>query len=71
MRSVSLSDVACSIQGKNAVNGISINIKAGEIICFLGPSGCGKTTSLRLIGGLVTPNEGQISFDNEIVSRPN
>ncbi len=70
MRSVSLSDVACSIQGKNAVNGISINIKAGEIICFLGPSGCGKTTSLRLIGGLVTPNEGQISFDDEIVSSP-
>ena len=70
MRSVSLSDVACSIQGKNAVNGISINIKAGEIICFLGPSGCGKTTSLRLIGGLVTPNEGQISLDDEIVSSP-
>ena len=70
MRSVSLSDVAYSIQGKNAVNGISINIKAGEIVCFLGPSGCGKTTSLRLIGGLVTPNEGQISFDDEIVSSP-
>ena len=68
MRSVSLSDVVCTIQGKNAVNGISLNIKPGEIICFLGPSGCGKTTSLRLIGGIVTPNNGEISIDDEIVS---
>ncbi|MEC8768429.1 MAG: ABC transporter ATP-binding protein [Pseudomonadota bacterium] len=68
MRSVSLSDVMCKIQGKNAVNGISLNIKPGEIICFLGPSGCGKTTSLRLIGGIVKPNNGEISIDDEIVS---
>jgi iron(III) transport system ATP-binding protein len=68
MRSVSLSDVTCSIQGKNAVNGISLNIKPGEIVCFLGPSGCGKTTSLRLIGGVVAPAGGQISFDDELVS---
>ena len=68
MRSVSLLDVMCKIQGKNAVNGISLNIKPGEIICFLGPSGCGKTTSLRLIGGIVTPNNGEISIDDEIVS---
>ncbi|MEC7721533.1 MAG: ABC transporter ATP-binding protein, partial [Pseudomonadota bacterium] len=68
MRSVSLSDVVCTIQGKNAVNGISLNIKPGEIICFLGPSGCGKTTSLRLIGGIVKPNNGEISIDDEIVS---
>ena len=68
MRSVSLSDVVCTIQGKNAVNGISLNIKPGEIICFLGPSGCGKTTSLRLISGIVTPNNGAISIDDEIVS---
>ncbi|MEC7629304.1 MAG: ABC transporter ATP-binding protein [Pseudomonadota bacterium] len=68
MRSVSLSDVVCTIQGKNAVNGISLNIKPGEIICFLGPSACGKTTSLRLIGGIVKPNNGEISIDDEIVS---
>ncbi|MEC6998671.1 MAG: ABC transporter ATP-binding protein [Pseudomonadota bacterium] len=68
MRSVSLSDVVCTIQGKNAVDGISLNIKPGEIICFLGPSGCGKTTSLRLIGGIVKPNNGEISIDDEIVS---
>ena len=68
MRSVSLSDVACTIQGKNAVNGISLDIKPGEIICFLGPSGCGKTTSLRLIGGVVAPDAGTIEFDDEIVS---
>ena len=68
MRSVSLSDVTYSIQGKNAVNGISLNIEPGEIVCFLGPSGCGKTTSLLMIAGILAPASGHISFDEELVS---
>jgi len=39
---------------------ISFSIKAGEFICILGPSGCGKSTALRLIGGLLQPDSGDV-----------
>lgn len=68
MRSVSLSGVSCTLEGRKAVDGISMTIQPGEIVCFLGPSGCGKTTSLRLIGGIVKPDGGRIDFDGETVS---
>lgn len=44
----------------NAVNGVSMSIKQGELVAFLGPSGCGKTTTLRMIGGFVDVTEGHI-----------
>ncbi|MFB3062582.1 MAG: ABC transporter ATP-binding protein [Candidatus Binatia bacterium] len=43
-----------------AVNGVNLEIKEGEFFTLLGPSGCGKTTTLRLVGGLEEPDEGEI-----------
>jgi ABC-type Fe3+/spermidine/putrescine transport system ATPase subunit len=43
-----------------AVDDLSLDLKAGETFTFLGPSGCGKTTTLRMIAGLETPDEGEI-----------
>ena len=43
-----------------AVDGVSIEIRAGEFFSLLGPSGCGKTTTLRMIGGFELPTGGQI-----------
>ena len=43
-----------------AVNDLSLIIGEGEFFSLLGPSGCGKTTTLRLIGGLETPDSGDI-----------
>lgn len=43
-----------------AVDGVSLEIPAGQLVSFLGPSGCGKTTLLRLIAGLDQPNAGTI-----------
>jgi putrescine transport system ATP-binding protein len=43
-----------------AVDGVSLDIRAGEFFALLGPSGCGKTTLLRMLAGFETPDEGRI-----------
>tara|TARA_B100000497_G_C7675091_1_gene407757 strand:- start:1395 stop:2063 length:669 start_codon:yes stop_codon:yes gene_type:complete len=52
-----------------AINGISLDFKAGEFSSIVGPSGCGKTTLLNAIGGLDKPTSGKIWVDDtEITS---
>jgi len=43
-----------------AVDGISLEVGAGEVVGFLGPNGAGKTTTLRMLAGILTPTEGQV-----------
>ena len=50
-----------------AVNGVSFEVKPGEILAILGPSGCGKTTTLRMIAGLEEPNSGEILVNGKSV----
>jgi spermidine/putrescine ABC transporter ATP-binding subunit len=51
-----------------AVDGISLDIEAGEFVTLLGPSGCGKTTMLRLIAGFETPDTGEIILNGKDVT---
>jgi iron(III) transport system ATP-binding protein len=56
--------------GRPAIDGVSFNVPAGEIVVLLGPSGCGKTTTLRCVAGLEHPTGGEISIGGRIVSSP-
>src|SRR5438477_3915363 len=47
-----------------AVNGVSLDVKPGEIHGFLGPNGAGKTTTLRMVAGLLKPTSGRITINN-------
>lgn len=50
-------------QKKKAVDDVSLTIENGEIFGFLGPNGAGKTTALKMITGLLTPDQGEIQID--------
>jgi len=45
-----------------AVNGISLEIKEGEIFGLLGPNGAGKTTTISILSGLIKPTQGKVSI---------
>ena len=47
---------------------IDLTIYDGEFITLLGPSGCGKTTTLRIIGGFLTPTSGTVTFDGQTIN---
>lgn len=53
----------------SAVDSLSMEIPAGEIVVLVGPSGCGKTTSMRMINRLIEPTSGRIMIDgNDVMS---
>lgn len=52
-----------------AVDGVSLDIEAGEFFALLGPSGCGKTTLLRMLAGFEAPDEGRILFGGKDVAQ--
>lgn len=62
---VSLENIAVSFDGEKILNDISLDIKDKEFVTLLGPSGCGKTTTLRIIGGFLTPDSGSVKFEGK------
>ena len=58
-------------KSRTVVNGVSVNVKQGEIVGLLGPNGAGKTTTFYMIVGLIRPDEGKVFLDDkEITTEP-
>lgn len=53
---------------RRVVNGVSINVSGGEIVGLLGPNGAGKTTTFNIVVGLIKPNEGEVSFEDQPIT---
>jgi spermidine/putrescine transport system ATP-binding protein len=54
--------------GERILDAINLYINDHEFLTLLGPSGCGKTTTLRIIGGFLTPTAGTVTFDGQVIN---
>jgi iron(III) transport system ATP-binding protein len=69
MEAITAESIVKSFGSIRALDGISLEVKAGELFFLLGASGCGKTTLLRTIAGLETPTSGSIHFGKRDVTK--
>lgn len=63
---ISIKNVSKSyVKGKKSVDSLDLEIKDGEIFGFLGPNGAGKTTTIKMITGILNPDEGEILVEGK------
>jgi branched-chain amino acid transport system ATP-binding protein len=68
---LTLNDVRAGYGGSVVLDGLSLQISEGEVVCLLGSNGAGKTTTTRVVCGLVKPFRGQVTFaGRDILSVP-
>ena len=65
---IRLRDLTMEFDGERILDGINLYINDHEFLTLLGPSGCGKTTTLRIIGGFLTPTSGTVTFDGQTIN---
>ncbi len=65
---IQFKNIVKEFDGQIVLKGINLDIYENEFVTLLGPSGCGKTTLLRILGGFLRQNEGQVIFDNVDIS---
>ena len=69
MSLISTEALAKEYGNRRVVDGVSINVKPGEIVGLLGPNGAGKTTTFNMIVGIVRPDEGTVNFEEQEITR--
>ncbi|MBQ0058897.1 MAG: ABC transporter ATP-binding protein [Lachnospiraceae bacterium] len=65
---IELQHISKSYDGKPVLDDLELTIHENEFVTLLGPSGCGKTTTLRILGGFETPDEGHVIFDGKDIT---
>ncbi|MBE6940913.1 MAG: ABC transporter ATP-binding protein [Ruminococcaceae bacterium] len=65
---IRLRDLTMEFDGERILDSINLYINDHEFLTLLGPSGCGKTTTLRIIGGFLTPTSGTVTFDGQVIN---
>ena len=66
---LSLSNLTVDIEGSRILNGISLSVAAGELVCLIGRNGAGKTTTFRTIMGYRRPHSGKVAFEGTDLAR--
>jgi branched-chain amino acid transport system ATP-binding protein len=66
---LTLADVHASYGRVQALRGVSLEVRAGELVCLVGANGAGKSSTLRAISGLLPPAAGSIRLDGEEIGR--
>ena len=66
---IEIKHVTKTFGSKTAVDHIDLNIPAGEIVGFIGPNGAGKTTTIKMMSGVLEPDEGDILIDGKSIRR--
>ena len=61
-------NLAKEYHGRRVVNGVSVNVGAGEIVGLLGPNGAGKTTTFNMVVGVVKPDGGSVKFQGRKIT---
>jgi len=70
MSYVELKDIRVSYDNNTDIlKDLNLSIEKGELVSLLGPSGCGKTTTLRVIAGLIEPNDGEFLVDSQNLTK--
>ena len=65
---IRLTNLVMEFDGERILDSINLYINDKEFLTLLGPSGCGKTTTLRVIGGFLTPTSGDVLFDGKRIN---
>ena len=65
---ISLHNIVVEFDGEKILKNIDLDIRDKEFVTLLGPSGCGKTTTLRIIGGFLTPTSGDVLLDGRRIN---
>jgi lipopolysaccharide export system ATP-binding protein len=60
--------LAKEYRGRRVVSGVSVDVRAGEIVGLLGPNGAGKTTTFNMVVGVVKPDEGAVTFQTHDIT---